>query len=166
MTVLDVVLDPVSQVLSDLATCLCAQIITDGLPNVCSCGVMPGEQVALDQMGDCNDTCGQAWVRLASSYPSTSVGLASELPGNCSAAIGLDIELGIARCVEIGDANQPPSLADLTDAAYLQSRDMLAMWRAVACCRQSKDWAIGQYQPFGPQGGVVGGILPIAVLVF
>jgi hypothetical protein len=42
---------------------------------------------------------------------------------------------------------------------------MMAMWRAVLCCRQSPDWLMGQYVPIGPAGGVVGGTLPVGILV-
>lgn len=157
--------DPVGPVLTDLATCLCAQILTDGLPPVCVCGVMPGIQVAMDYAGDCDDACGMAWVRLLTSYPSVAVGLRTDRPGNCSAGIGLEVEMGIVRCLNVGDGTNPPDPADLSAAALLQSADMMAMWRAVACCRNSKDWALGPYAPYGPEGGLVGGLLTMSILV-
>jgi hypothetical protein len=42
---------------------------------------------------------------------------------------------------------------------------MLAMRRAVVCCRESKDWVMGTYTPLGPEGGVVGGIWLVALQV-
>lgn len=159
------VLDPIAQILDDLSTCLCAQILTDGLPPTCFCGVVPGADVALDYAGDCDEACGMAWVRLATTYPSASVGTPVEQPGNCAVGIGLEVEMGVVRCIDVGEGTSPPDLATLRAAAALQTADMLAMWRAVACCRQSKDWAIGQYTPYGPEGGVVGGVLGLNILV-
>jgi hypothetical protein len=155
----------INAILADLATCLCAQILTDGLPPVCFCGVVPGQDVALDYAGDCDDACGQAWVRLATAYPSVSVGQPSQIPNNCTVGIGVEIELGIVRCLDVGDGQTPPDPVELTAAGVLQVADMMAMWRAVACCRQSKDFIIGQYAPIGPQGGLVGGTLPLGILV-
>jgi hypothetical protein len=158
-------MDRIQNVLAELSTCLCAQILTDDLPPVCVCGVMPGAEVALEYTGDCDDACGMAWVRLVSSYPSTSVGAPAERPGNCGLGIGLDVEMGIVRCIEVGDADVPPEPAHLAAAAVLQTADMMAMWRAVSCCRQSKDWMLGSYVPYGPEGGLVGGVLPVSILV-
>lgn len=155
----------IQTVLDDLATCLCAQILTDGLPPLCFCGVVPGEDVALDRTGDCDDACGQAWVRLATAYPSVAIGQPSQVPGNCTQGIGLEIEMGVIRCFDVGDGRSPVEESVLAAAGQLQVADMLAMWRAVACCRQSKDFIIGQYVPVGPQGGIVGGTLPLGILV-
>lgn len=160
-----VVLDPINQTLEDLATCLCSQIITDGLPPLCTCSVMPGNEVALDYAGDCDDQCGMAWVRLSASYPSTMIGNPYLGAGNCAAGIGLEIELGVMRCFDLGENGEPPDPATLLESSQLQIKDMLAMWRAIACCRQSRDFVIGTYIPYGPEGGLVGGILPVSILV-
>lgn len=152
-------------VVEELATCLCAQLLTDDLPPVCVCGVLPGAEAALEYAGDCDSACGQAWVRLANAYPSTTIGVPSTRPGNCSSGIGIEIEVGVSRCVSVGDADEPPSPAELAVAAELQTADLLAMWRAVACCRSSKDWVVGAYTPFGPEGGLVGGTVTVAILV-
>lgn len=168
MTVVEpplVILDPISTILADLSVCLCAQLDMDGLPPTCFCGVMPGNEVALDYAGDCEDACGMAWVRLITSYPSVSLGNPVENPGNCSTGIGLEVEMGVIRCIDLGDGMEPPPKESLEASSYLQNADMMAMWRAVACCRQSKDWAIGQYTPMGPEGGVVGGTLSLSILL-
>jgi hypothetical protein len=156
----------VSRLLDDLSICLCAQILTDGLPPTCFCGVMPGSEVALDYAGDCDDVCGMAWVRLITTYPSVSVGAAAERPGNCAMGIGVDVEVGVVRCLDAGDEGEAPSPESMAESARLQAADMLAMWRAIACCRTSKDWIMGQYQPYGPEGGMVGGTFQIAMTVY
>jgi hypothetical protein len=75
------------------------------------------------------------------------------------------VELGIMRCLDVGDGTEPPSPAVLAAATVLQVADMMAMWRAIMCCRQSKDWIVGQYVPNGPTGGLVGGTVPVAIWV-
>lgn len=160
------VANPIESLMADLSTCLCSQIISDGLPSLCFCGVVPGNAVALDYVGECDDeVCGMAWVRLMAAYPASTIGQASTRPGNCSTGIGIDVEIGIIRCFDAGDGQTPPDPAELTAAAALANADMLAMWRAVSCCRRSKDFVIGSYVPYGPEGGVYGGILPASILV-
>jgi hypothetical protein len=159
-------MEQITSILTDLATCLCAQILTDDLPPTCFCGIVPGEVVALDYSGDCADECGMAWVRLSAAYPSTIVAVPSPMPGNCAVGIGIEVEMGIVRCISPGgEDGQPPEPAELAAAAVLQQADMMAMWRAVACCRTNKDWMIGTYTPFGPEGGLVGGTLALSILV-
>jgi hypothetical protein len=147
--------------LDELATCLCAQIQTDGLPAVCACSVVPGALVIPDMVGDCADGCGQAWVRLVSAYPSVIIGVPDTQAGNCSSSVGVEVELGVLRCIESEDVGVP----ELQNGTQLQVADMLAMWRAVSCCRQSKDYMITAYTPVGPEGGLVGGGLTVSILV-
>lgn len=160
-----VVVDPIAAVLEDLSICLCAQIEADNLPPTCFCGVMPGSEVPLDYAGDCDHACGMAWVRMGASYPSVSIGAPAETPGNCSAGIGLEIEVGIIRCIDVGSGTTPPDREVLAAAAALQTADMMAIWRAVSCCQNSKDFMILQYQPYGPEGGMVGGVVALNLLV-
>ena len=79
--------------------------------------------------------------------------------------IGVSAALGIVRCIGVGDGENPPVPAELEAAAELQQADLMAMWRAVACCRWSRDWVVGVYTPYGPEGGLVGGVLPVSILV-
>jgi hypothetical protein len=147
-----------------LATCLCAEIENHPtLPGVCFCGVLPGEEVAFDYTGDCNDKCGMAWVRLASAYPSTVVGEASTLPGNCASMLAFDVEVGIIRCIEgMDNQGNPPSPQSLLAASMWQWEDMLTMRRAIVCCEGSKGFLLGQYTPVGPTT-VVGGMWTVSM---
>lgn len=148
----------IQDTLEQLAACLCAQIITDGSPGVCFCGVVPGESVALDYQGDCDDVCGMAWVRLTSVYPATVMGTPSVEPNNCAMGLGFDLELGVVRCSSLpDDQGNPPSAADLLGDTTLQVADMFSMRAAILCCGQASDWLLGLYTPIGPEGGVVGG---------
>lgn len=159
----------VSDLLTSLAACLCVEMQREGAPELCYCGVVVGETATGDLAG-CSDNgpCGMAWVRLSGSYPSTVVGAANVDPGNCGKALGLDIELGVMRCVPVADDNgNPPHPAAIAEAAALQVEDMLAMRRAVACCDAlpNTDVVMGTYAPVGPLGLLGGGVWPISVMV-
>lgn len=143
--------------LTDLATCLCAQIITDGLPETCYCGLIPGEAPAVGYFGDCENN-GVAYVRLANAYPSKSIGQQDLSVSNCGSVMGLDIEVGILRMMTVGDEDgNMPTAGEILEATQLQVADMLTMRRAVECCLQPEDYVMGSYTPVGPDGGILGG---------
>jgi hypothetical protein len=156
---------PIATTLTDLATCLCSQIVADGLPDVCFCGIIPGEAASAMYGGDCTKKCGMAWVRLVTSYMAAGAGNAVATPGNCMTGIGFDVEMGMLRCTPIGEATSPPSPAELLASAQLQWADMMVMRKAVACCPGHRDWALGAYTPMGPGGGLVGGFWVISMWV-
>lgn len=153
-----------------LAACLCAQIQDpeNGVPDVCFCGIVPGDAAVGQYAGDCSVKCGMAWVRMVNLYPSQGVGQATMVPGNCGRAIGIDVELGIMRCISVGDERgNLPSPAELLAATQLQIADALIMHKAVYCCDAlpKQDVIVGEYTPLGPEGGLVGGSILISVAV-
>lgn len=151
-----------------LATCLCAEITDHPVtPDVCFCGVVPGEETAYDYTGDCTNACGMAWVRLVTAYPSTVIGEASGQPGNCSHMLGMDVEVGILRCIEGPDEQgNPPSPDQMLAASMWQWEDMTTIRRAILCCQGSKDFLLGAYVPIGPQGNLVGGSWTVSMQEF
>jgi hypothetical protein len=155
--------------LTDLAGCLCAQINDEanGLQGVCFCGVMPGEAVAMDYVDGCDDdTCGMAYVRLTTLYPSATIGQVDQRPGNCGLGLGIDIEVGILRCISgYDDSGTLPDEAEVLAKVQQQTADAFAMIRAINCCASlpSKEFIMGQYAPVGPMGGVVGGTITLSV---
>lgn len=159
---------PVFTKMSALATCLCAQIIADGLPETCFCSVVPGESPALDFLNNCtDDVCGMAWVRLSTTQMETGMGVESTNLNNCDAVIGFDLEVGIARCAPLGDEQgNPPSVEDYLASADLQIADMAAMRTAIMCCDEIGDFILGAYVPFGPVGGAVGGAWTVSLSEF
>lgn len=155
-----------------LAECLCEQINdpSSGVPGVCFCGIVPGEVANAEYLGDCDGCGGMAWVRLANAYPSVTVGVADVTTGNCSKGLGVDVEIGIMRCMPVaGDESgaEPVKPEDLLAAALIQHADVAVMHRALRCCSalDPKDFIIGQYTPLGPEGGVVGGFITISMAV-
>lgn len=166
MTLIDE--NPIYDRLSALASCLCAEILNpdNGVPDVCFCGIVPGEGVPAEYAGDCNTKCGIAWVRLVSVYPSNQVGVLITEPGNCAFGLGIDIEMGMLRCIEVGgEDGSPPSAAELLAASQLQVADALLMQRALYCCTAipQKEVILGTYQSLGPEGGLVGGAYSISM---
>ena len=153
--------------LTALATCLCAAIEDDpDVPGVCYCGIIPGNAIPVEYTGDCDDKCGAAWVRLTSAYPSNQVGVLHVQPTACDAGMGMDVEVGILRCISVGNAQGgPPEPAELLAAAELAIADALLMWKAVLCCPAytGHDVILGQYQPIGPEGGLVGGVFNLSM---
>lgn len=155
----------VAERLEALATCLCGEVKSGGAPDVCFCGVLPGAEVALDYQGDCSDVCGMAWVRLVTTYPATVIGQANEQPGNCASQTGFDVELGVVRCIDVLDAQgNPPSPAELLTSTRLQMADRDAIVRAILCCYTTKDFLLGAYTPYGPEGGMVGGVMLVSLV--
>lgn len=158
-------MDVIFSRLDDLVTCLQAELESAPTPDMCFVGIVPGDSVALEYQGDCTDVCGMAWVRVVTMYPSSGVGIANTHPRNCDAGLGIDVEIGTMRCITPGDENgAPPSAEELRAATELQVADMLTVLRAIRCCQGSDDWIVGQYQPYGPQGGVFGSTVQVNFL--
>lgn len=155
-----------STLLTELAACLCVQIQDAPGPDVCFCGVIPGDAAVAEYAGSCNNKCGMAWVRLGTIYPSTVVGVIEEAAGNCGSGIGVDIEVGILRCAAMpDDRGNPPKPSALAASAKQCADDAMTMWRAISCCEAfgSKDFILRGYSPAGPMGGLVGGTWALSV---
>ena len=157
----------IESALTELATCLCAEIVdpVNNVPDVCFCGVIPGEAASAMYGGDCKTKCGMAWTRLIGAYSAAGVGNVVTTPGNCSVGTGFDVEMGMLRCTPIGTADKPPKPEELLASAQLQWADMNVMRKAVACCPASRNWSLGSYTPMGPGGGLVGGFWVITMWV-
>jgi hypothetical protein len=158
-----------TRTLTSIADCLCETIKNSQVPDVCFCGVVPGDGIVVDFAGGCRDgRQGMAWVRMTSLYPATGVNVVDETPNNCGAGIGMDFELGIVRPVAVMDARgNPPTPEQYLAAAALANDDALVMLKALRCCPTIADLdaTVGTYTPAGPEGGVVGGTWPVAVLL-
>lgn len=160
--------NPVFARLQAIAACLCAAIQDpeNGVPDVCYCGVVPGGTPPAIYSGNCKDKCGMAWVRLTTAYPSTAVGAASVQPARCDVGMGMDVEVGMLRCMSVGDdRGNPPPPQEQIDATELQMADLLVMWKAILCCDAipNGDVILGQYTPVGPEGGLVGGFFTLSM---
>lgn len=143
--------------LTRLAACLCTELSIADLPETCFCGVLPGDTAALDYV---TDKAGMGWVRLDNAFPASSFPTQTVV-NTCTAPLAFQIEVGTAFCAPtFSDARgNPPSVAVMLDTARIQMAAMAAARRAIVCCPgiAARDLVLGSYQPFGPDGAVVGG---------
>lgn len=148
-----------------MRVCLCAQFEVDG-PPLCFCGLVPGSDVALEYMGDCGERCGMAWVQITGAYPASGIGVPDITPSNCRKAIGVDVQIGVARCMPVGnEQGEPPTEGQLREAVEQQVKDMMSVRAAILCC-SAEDLIAGPVVPFGPEGGVYGHTVEVNFLVF
>lgn len=153
--------------LCNLAACLCAELTPDGAPepDLCFCGLVPGQVFAHDYAWECDSKCGAAWVRLVTAYPAEGVGVPAENRLGCGTLLGMDIEVGVIRCITQEPDGNPPTVEELETAAANQFADMIASRKAIKCCEglQQYDHSLSVYQPLGPQGMVTGGAWVVSV---
>ena len=143
----------ISDTLVALAACLCEELND---PDLCFCGVLPGAQ-PYDAMGTGCTNHGQAWVRLASGFPSNRVGEPVTTVDNCDTGQGYTVEVGILRKFPI--QAQPLKSEVIIEHALAQIADMELMRKAISCCDalRPKDFILGGWNPIGPDGDVIGG---------
>lgn len=143
----------------ELSACLCSELDAAGGGDLCFCGVVYGEGMdrSLVPVGRCG---GAAWVRLDQSYPSLNFPEPDQT-ANCNTLLAAVIEVGVMRTVAVGSDRRAPSLDERTLDARRQFSDMSAMHRAISCCVGTSKldfvYLLGDYQPFGPEGGISGG---------
>jgi hypothetical protein len=117
------------------------------------------------------DECcaGLAWVRVASVYPSGSFPQPDADYVACAplqyAAV---LELGIARCAPVGDAQTLPSADDWNDATGDMLADAAALRRTVCTWVESNPdrmYLVGVWQPLPVEGGCLGGVQTVTVAI-
>lgn len=152
--------------LSSMVDCLCEELAASYGPDPCFCGLVPAALVAMD-FCDCGGiSCGMAWVRLDSIYPSRRFA-DQTTDARCGDPLAVRINVGVTRCLPGPDARgNPPDAVAQAEAVAVQMADMAAMRRAVACCLpQSTKYVLGTYQPLGPSGNCGGGVWTVTVQV-
>lgn len=131
--------------------------------DICIITPMPGSEVAFDY------SCGgMAWVQLVNAFPSNNFPAPFDpsLGPNIGVSIVFQMQVGMLRGIPGIDENGSlPDAEDFLLATEYQMAEMSAMHRAIACCLAKTEWpagrelvyAITDYIPTGPDGGVVGG---------
>jgi hypothetical protein len=114
--------------------------------------------------------CGTAWVRIDSFTPSATFPIQQETPTNCGPEQWtLTLELGVARCPPLGDANVLPTCTEWADYTTKVMADAQAMRNAIICCfgpaRPNRLYLIGGWQAFGPEGLCGGGKMTVQVQI-
>lgn len=147
--------------MSDLLDAAQEELAACGGQRVCWAGLAPGGVTTLDHC-DCGNTgCGgQLTVRLVSAFPYTSFPFAADASegGTCSKPLAYQVEVGVYRCYTMVDVSgQPPTVAAALSATADQTRDMIALRKAIKCSLDNALVEIGTYTPLGPDGTCVGG---------
>ena len=142
--------------LVSLAGCLCGKLAEFNI-QTCFCGVVFGDTVDVTPVAEDGS---MGWVRLANIAP-----IEDETTGQrCQVRLGATIQVGFGTCYPI-DAD-PLTVDEQLEVTRMQMSGMQASLQAILCC----DWVdrgrqlqIGEYQPLGPEGGVVGGTWTLAI---
>ena len=111
------------------------------------------------------DNCGQLWVRVIRTFPSSSPPDPIVELAHCPAPLYTEIGLGITRCQtgvhRMEQKGGHPLDSEQTFDALGLICDEGALYRALACClptlEDAPDLLIGEWSQLEPQGGVVGG---------
>jgi hypothetical protein len=137
-----------------LSACVCEVLEERGLlPDDCFCGILPGSQVSYDYPN------GMAWVRLTNAFPSNNFPVQeTTLRGSCTAPLAAELEIGMLHCAPMmSSTGIVPGVADQYEATRLQIATMAALRTAITCCTDDFLLILGEYNPIGPEGGLVGG---------
>lgn len=139
--------------------CRCALVHSFTTPVMdachCECGLSLGGRPAQ----------GDAWVRLVRMDPDQQ--LLGLTPQQCAPGWQVVIELGTYRCAPITEDGSALPEQELTTLALDMASDRAALLRVFGCCSALRDehTLIDFYQPLGPEGGCVGGVLQFRVAV-
>lgn len=128
-----------------------------GLPTPQFIGLIPGDLAPID-CGEEAKCGGQAWVRLATGFPSTSFPIPDTGASCATKGMAYQIEVATSRCVTVMDnKGNPPTLQESLADTRLQLADMAAMKRAICeALRGGPKYILGQYLPL-TSGGCGGG---------
>lgn len=165
----DTLLFPYAQQLLD---CLCSVLATTSNPPGI-CALRAGNQ-AIQDMGPTFDECceGQAYVRITGFTPTGlqqdpfPAGMEDQIVPACGIpAWSLHFEVGIFRCM---DAEGGLSSSQWANIAAQQMLDAKSIRLAICCFiaeRELKTTAVGSWVPQGPEGGCIGGTMPLSIEV-
>lgn len=143
-------------VLQALVACACAQLAMAPRGPVCHCCVVWGDQpppadvCACECVVDDVPGSGQAWTRLVSATAS-----------RCGVEWGVEIEIGVLRCVTVPDdmTGMVPCVSAEADAVAMAA-DMQALIRAARCCPTVTPRVVSAH-PVGPSGGCAGSVIRV-----
>lgn len=163
-----------------LLACLCGQLQANAdaderLPMVADCCLQAGSDVAETITASGEDICclGRAYVKMLPMFPAANF-LQPDLEvqkGGCAMPrLTVGYEMGVMRCI--------PADADCAvhaDRMRLMAADAWAMFQA-ACCwgkelqkpevvGRGTQWAVGAWEPEGPEGGCLLGTLQVAASI-
>lgn len=174
-----------------LRTCVCASLTAmaaqvptaPGCP--CRSSVVPGEP----SWEGCETPCagtegpgGSLMVNVVRVYESSKDRFPSEVlqvrnGKHCPlpTLTAVDLDVTVLRCAPVGTIDCPPDTAQLEAASVILHSDVLAVRDAVHCCfagsgvtpfqREGRWVVMGSSRTVGPQGGCVGSVTRVSVLL-
>lgn len=152
----------------DLLACLETALLAGPNPPPANKIMLRAGEEVTPSLGTGTDECctGLGWVRIANISGAREIG-DSVLSCFRRQRI-LTLELGVARCAPSPTVQAPPTEDQWTAAALQLDSDQGAMESAI-CCAFDPDSnvyhavAVGEYQPFGPDGNCIGGTMTVLV---
>lgn len=160
-------------VLAELSACLCLSL---GDSSPCFCGIVMGDAVPVDYVGngDCKDeddqhvSCGAAYVRVTSAYPTENFPEPLARP-TINSVMAYTVSVGVLRCIGVGDEDGGPiSKAELEAVTLQLLSDMKSIRQAIQCCLgnafQDVDHVMGVFTPIDQEGDIIGGEWPVTLL--
>lgn len=155
-----------------LLNCLCEVLATtQNPPGICA---MRAGNATIQDIGPTFDECceGQAYVRVTGFTPTGlsqdpfPAGMEDQIVPACGIpAWSLHLELGIFRCMS---AEGNLSNAEWLAVQRQQMLDAKSIRRAICCfisVHELKTTAVGAWTPQGPEGGCIGGTMPLSIEV-
>jgi len=139
----------------------------------CAVLAVAGVEVPLDRGTDLTeDCCGQLWVRLVSSVPSRNFPEPDAGPHTAEMSWAVTIEVGVARpapvVTEVDGAAVLPPIEDEEEAASVAAIDAAILREALLnryADAEDVGIVLGAWTPFGPDGGIVGGLITATIQV-
>lgn len=133
--------------------------------------VRPGDRIELLIAESRRDECceGLAWVRCVTVYPSSNFPVQDAEASMCGpTGWAVVVELGVARCAPMKDANAIPTAAEWSEVTAATMADAAAIRRAVGLFKTMADfedalWLVGAWLPMTTEGGCVGGAMQVNV---
>lgn len=102
-----------------------------------------------------------AWIRVASVFQTSSFPNQSPVGRGVATTEAALLELTVVRCIET-PTRGVLSVDKEIEASRLALADKQAMMAAIKCCKISER-SLGGWVPFGPSGGVYGGVQEVTV---
>lgn len=174
-TVLDGVAAPVLARVRDVTIELYDELHAgdDTVQPPCAAYAVSGAAAAIDRGIDAESgCCGQLWVRIVSSVPSRSFPEPDAGPHTDELAWAVTLEVGIARPAPVvrevdGQAVLPPVEEEEESASVLAIDAAILREALLNRYADAEDVGIvlGAWTPFGPDGGVVGGVITATIQV-
>lgn len=117
--------------------------------------------------GVVEDECcdGLAWLRFSQMTPSWSAPNPNTASVRCAVAWTLEVEIGIWRCVPMGDAAAPPTPEEWLEAQNQMFDDTKTL-RATACCfTRQRDPGSVVWGPIAPKSDPQGGCFGVSMFL-